>query len=50
MRETTTTVQFDRVRDCPHWCEGDCIHPEGPHFCNLDEISFPPNNCPCEEV
>lgn len=45
-----TTVLFDQVRDCPHWLGGTCIHFEGTGECNIDEISLPPQHCPCAEA
>lgn len=48
MRETT--VLFDRVMDCPHWSDGECMHVDGPNYCEWDELATPSNNCPCKEV
>ncbi len=39
MRETT--IQFDRVRDCPYWVDGTCLNIEGTGKCNIDEIATP---------
>lgn len=46
-----TVVLFKRVRDCPHWCDGQCTHVDNwEEDCNKNEIGLPPDTCPCEDV
>lgn len=46
-----TTVVFQRVRDCPHWNEGQCTHVDNwDELCNIGETDFPPDTCPCEDL
>jgi len=44
------TVEFEQVRDCPLWCDGECLHDVGPLLCNTYECSEPPTSCPLPDV
>ena len=37
-------VEFDRVRDCPHWAEGTCLLDDC--SCQEEEIAPVPIDCP----
>ena len=44
-------VKFERVRDCPCWAEGECLHPdsEEQYLCYSDELACPPKGCPAPD-
>lgn len=43
-------MTFEHVGHCPYWGSGICTHPlREDEMCELDEVSKPPDSCPCEK-